>query len=220
MNIPADFLPAHLGLAATAIWFAVFVLAAWMAPWRRFRYAHLQHVFLGALVALMLLWSFDARLAPGLGFHFLGVTVFTLMFGWSLAVIGVSLASLGIAFTAESGLETWALDALVLGVLPVSISYGIYHLVDRHLPHHIFIYIFLCAFLGAIVSAGAAVLALVAVLVAAEAYTFARIAEEYLPFLPLYLFPEGWLNGVLTTVFIGLRPQWLKTFDDESYLKP
>ena len=30
---------------------------------------------------------------------------------------------------------------------------------------------------------------------------------------------EGMLNGMLTTVFIGLRPQWLITFDDDSYLK-
>lgn len=220
MNIPADSLSFHLSLTASAIWVAVLVVAAWRAPWRRFRHAHLQPVFLGALVALMLLWSFDARLAPGLGFHFLGVTVFTLMFGWSLAVIGISLASLAVSLHAGSGMETWAPDALVLGVLPVSVSYGIYYLVDRYLPHHIFVYIFLCAFLGAIASAGVAVLTLVAVLVAAEAYTFARIAQEYLPFLPLYLFPEGFLNGMLTTVFVGLRPQWLKTFDDESYLGP
>jgi uncharacterized membrane protein len=62
-------------------------------------------------------------------------------------------------------------------------------------------------------------LAIVGVLIVSQAYPLHRIASEYLPFLPLYLFPEGFLNGMLATVFIGLRPQWLKTFDEQSYLQ-
>jgi uncharacterized membrane protein len=63
------------------------------------------------------------------------------------------------------------------------------------------------------------VLALVILLVVTDTYTFARISHEYLPFLPLYLFPEGLLNGMMTTALIGLKPDWLKTYDDETYLK-
>jgi uncharacterized membrane protein len=91
--------------------------------------------------------------------------------------------------------------------------------VHGHLPHHVFIYIFLCAFFGAILTAALTVFGLVGVLTATQTYSLTRIAEEYLPFLPLYLFPEGLLNGMLTTIFVGLRPQWLSTFDDEIYLK-
>jgi uncharacterized membrane protein len=68
-------------------------------------------------------------------------------------------------------------------------------------------------------AAGAAVLALVILLVVTDTYTFAHISHEYLPFLPLYLFPEGLLNGMMTTALIGLKPDWLKTYDDETYLK-
>ncbi|MCP5086888.1 MAG: hypothetical protein GY952_08825 [Rhodobacteraceae bacterium] len=60
---------------------------------------------------------------------------------------------------------------------------------------------------------------LVTVLLATGTYTLDRIAYEYLPFLPLYLLPEGLLNGMLTAIFIGLRPEWLTTFDEASYFK-
>jgi uncharacterized membrane protein len=69
------------------------------------------------------------------------------------------------------------------------------------------------------ITAAVTVFAVVGLLVQTGIYPMDRISQEYLPFLPLYLFPEGMLNGMLTTVFIGLRPQWLITFDDDSYLK-
>lgn len=217
MYIPDHLLPSGLSLLVYPLWLLVLIQALRRAPWRQLRSNRLESLLLGTVTALLLLWSLDAGIRPGLSFHFLGVTVFTLMFGWSLGVIGVSLAALLVALFSGHW-EALPLNALLSGVLPVSVSYGIYRQVHRYLPPHIFIYIFLCAFLGAILAAGAAVLALIGVLVTTHTYSFARIAQEYLPFLPLYLFPEGMLNGMLTTIFIGLRPQWLKTFDDKTHL--
>jgi len=34
--------------------------------------------------------------------------------------------------------------------------------------------------------------------------------------LPLMLFPEGFLNGVIVTVLVGFRPQWIWSFRDEE----
>ena len=220
MNIPESFVPAGVLLGTYLIWFMVLLLACWRAPWSRLRVGDAHHVFLGAMVVLLFLWRFEAGVTPGLSFHFLGVTVFTLMFGGALAVIGVSLVTLGVVLSGGgTTLEMLPLNALLFGVLPVAITQGIYQLVHRMLPHHVFIYIFLCAFFAAIFSAAIVVFTLVGILTWSQTYSFARIAEEYLPFLPLYLFPEGLLNGMLTTIFVGIRPQWLSTFDDESYLK-
>ena len=164
------------------------------------------------------MWIFEAGIRPALGFHFLGVTVYTLMFGWSLGVIGVSLIAVGVTVTSGDW-SALAMNALLLGILPVSTSYAVYRLVYRYLPRHLFIYIFLCAFFNAMIAAGAVILTLVTLLVFAESYTFSRISNEYLPFVPLYLFPEGMLNGMVTTALIVLKPDWLKTYDDEIYLK-
>lgn len=217
MGFPAGSSSVTLQIIAYAIWLLILVQAVRYVPWRQLAVARRQHVFLGSLVALLVLWTFEAGLLPGLGFHFLGVTVFTLMFGWSLALLGISVVLLATLFPVEGGLGMLGLNALLLAVVPVSLSYGIYRLVYRYLPRNVFVYIFLCGFLGAIVTAGTTVLLLVVTLAWLDAYSFERMATEYLPFLPLYLFPEGLLNGMLTTVFVALRPDWLKTFDDEAY---
>ncbi|HCK82549.1 MAG TPA: energy-coupling factor ABC transporter permease [Candidatus Competibacter sp.] len=219
MNLTDSLLPADLLLFANFIWVLVLLQALRQAPWQAFlAQPNLQHVFLGASVALFLMWIFEAGIRPALGFHFLGVTVYTLMFGWSLGVIGVSLIAVGVTLTGGDW-SALAMNALLLGILPVSTSYGIYRLVHRYLPRHLFIYIFLCAFFNAMVAAGTVILTLVTLLVFAESYTFDRISNEYLPFVPLYLLPEGMLNGMVTTALIVLKPGWLKTYDDEIYLK-
>lgn len=139
------------------------------------------------------------------------------MFGWSLAVIGVSLISVAVTFI-HGDWAALAMNALILGIVPVSTSYGIYWLVHRYLPRHLFIYIFLCAFFNAMLAAGAAVLTMAVLLIMTETYTATRISNEYLPCAALPVL-EGLLNGMITTALIGVRPDWLKTYDDELYLK-
>lgn len=219
MNLTDSLLPTDLLFFANFLWLAIGLQALRCAPWRPLlANPKLQHVFLGASLALFTMWIFEVGVRPALGFHLLGVTVYTLMFGWSLGVIGVSLIMLAVTMI-SSDWAALAMNTLLLGVLPVSVSYGVYALVDRYLPRHLFIYIFLCAFFNAMLAAGVTVLALVILLVVTETYPFARISSEYLPFLPLYLFPEGLINGMMITVLVGLRPDWLKTYDDERYLK-
>ena len=50
-----------------------------------------QHVFMGAIVMLLTFWGIKAGISPGLGFHHLGATLFTLMFGWPLATVGLTI---------------------------------------------------------------------------------------------------------------------------------
>ncbi|HRD66406.1 MAG TPA: energy-coupling factor ABC transporter permease [Candidatus Competibacter sp.] len=219
MNLTDALLPADLLRFANFVWLLVLLRALRWAPWRALlANPKIQHVFLGSSFVLFLMWIFEVGVRPALGFHFLGVTVYTLMFGWSLSAIGVSIITVGVTLMSGDW-SALAANALLLGILPVSTSYGVYYLVHRYLPRHLFIYIFLCAFFNAMLAAGAAVLALVLLLVVTETYTFARISHEYLPFVPLYLFPEGMLNGMLTTILIVLQPDWLKTYDDEVYLR-
>ncbi len=218
MSLPP--LPEPLSFAAGLLLAPVLAQAARRAPWRALHANRLERVYAGALVAVLLLWSFQAGVRPGLDFHFLGVTVLTLMFGWSLATLGTAVVGVALCAAGRGGdWEALPLAILLGGALPAALSHAVQRFVTTRLPHNPFVYIFLCGFVGAILAAGAMVAAQVALLAAANAYPFARIAGEYLPFLPLYLFPEGVLNGMLTTVLIGLRPGWLKTFDENTYLK-
>lgn len=219
MHITDHLLSSDWLLFADWVWLLVLALALRSAPWRLLlARSTRQHVFIGASFGLFLIWNCAVGVRPALGFHLLGVTAYTLMFGWSLSIIGVSLVMTAVTFISGDW-SALALNTLLIGVLPVSVSYGVYALVYHYLPRHLFIYIFLCAFFNAMLATGAVVLALTTVLVVTETYTFSRISNDYLPFVPLYLFPEGLLNGMTITALIGVRPDWLKTYDDELYLK-
>ena len=97
MNLTDSLLPADLLFFANFIWLAIGIHAVRVAPWRALLTSpKLQHVFMGASIALFLIWIFEVGVRPALGFHLLGVTVYTLMFGWSLGVIGASLIMLAV----------------------------------------------------------------------------------------------------------------------------
>lgn len=60
MNINDDLLPTDLLFFANFIWLLVGVQALRSAPWRLFLANNrLQHVFMGASVALFLMWIFE-----------------------------------------------------------------------------------------------------------------------------------------------------------------
>ena len=85
---------------------------------------------------------------PGLNFHLLGATAMTLMFGPQLALLGLSIVLTAVTLAGMTGWQGYGWNALVMGALPVAVSYGIYWLADRKLPNHLFVYIFLNAFFG------------------------------------------------------------------------
>lgn len=219
MNFSDGLFPSAWLWVAHALFALSLGVALFTASWWRLRDNENLHVFLGACVALMLLWSIKAGVTPGLGYHPLGATILTLMFGWQFALIAISLVLLGVTLNGMAGWESFSINALVMGVLPVLLSHGIYRFVDRKLPNHFFIYIYLCAFLAAALSMLASASSAVWLLAASGTYSLEQIGYEYLPFFPLMVFPEALLNGMVMTALVGLRPQWVSTFDDDRYLR-
>lgn len=208
----------------TALWLAgifyaaALVAALRMAPWRRFRDAEQVHVFLGATVSLLLLWHMDAQVQPGLSFHLLGVTAITLMFGWSLAVVSTGLALLGVTLNGGGTWEGFALNALLSGVVPITLTQVLLVLIRWYLPKQFFVYVLVNGFLTAgLVGAVTGYLA-TGLLVASGAYTYAELDQTVLPFFPLMFLPEAMLNGWLLAALVVFKPQWVYSFSDEQYL--
>jgi uncharacterized membrane protein len=196
------------GLFALALLAAVF-----SADWSRFRERRHLHLFMGSCVLLLLLWNLNAGIRPGLNFHFLGATIMTLMFGWQMALVGMSLVLLGGTFNGLGGWENFSLNGLLFVFVPVMASQLMYLVVEYKLPRNYFIYVLAGGFVGGGMAAAASSLSLVTVLAVSETYSMEQLAYEYLPFLPLMIFPEGFVNGFLTAVMAMLRPSWLLTFD-------
>ena len=195
------------------------IAALRMAPWGRFRDAEQLHVFLGTVVALLLLWHMQANLQPGLSYHLLGLTAVNLMFGWSLAVIAASLALVGVCINTGSGLDGFVANAMVTGVVPITLTQVMLILIRWYLPKQFFVYVLVNGFLTAGFVGVACGYLVTLMLVLSGAYSFVELDQTVLPFFPLMFLPEAFLNGWAMAVLVVFRPHWVYSFSDEQYLK-
>ena len=210
--------------SATLLWWAAalygFALfhAVRLATWRRLLDSEQLHVFLGACVFLILLWSMRIDVAQGLQFHFLAVTSLTLMFGWSLAVIGSSIVLLAVTLNGSAGWSGFVLSAFTVGVLPITLTQAILVLGRSLLPKNFFIFVLVNSFLAGGVVGLISGYAATGLLWASGAHTYEAMNSSFLPFFPLMFFPEAMLNGWIMTVLVAYRPQWVSSFDDRLYI--
>ena len=218
MNLPDALLGEGWYWAAWAVWLPLFARSLLRAPWALLKESEQFNVWLGMIVVLTLLWSLKAGVKPGLSLHLLGATVFTLSFGPHLAFVGLSLVVLGTTLNGEAGYFGFAVNALLMAGIGVMISQAVHRLVLGFLPRHFFIYVFINGFLGSFLTVCAVGVAAACLLAMAGAYEWDYLANEYLPFLILLGFSEAWLSGMLMTLFVIYRPDWVVTFDDSIYL--
>ena len=219
MNYPYGLLPETWHWIAAILYGLILIPTVITAPWQRFQRPEVMHVFLGSCVALLFLWQITTTQFPGLNYHYIGATLLTLMFGWQLALLAFSLVFLGMVLNGSSDWQSLPMNILVMGLVPILVSQLIYRLVDSKLPNHFFIYVFLNAFFGA----GIALLAMIgiasSILILGDVYSFSQLASDYYPFVPLMIFPEGFITGMLITIFVVYRPTWVTSFDDDRYIK-
>lgn len=218
MNLPDGLLPHDWLWLGHALYGLLLLAVALRAQWTRLRDAAQLNLFLGSSVALMVLWTIKAGVTPGLNFHFLGATLLTLMFGWPLGLLALSLTLLATTAYGLSGWQAFSLNALLMGALPGVVTWGVFRLVDRFLPKHLFLYIFLCGFFGAALAMAATGLVSAAVLVLGGAYPMDFLLDHYLPFYLLMVFPEAIITGSFVALMVVYRPHWIGTYDEDAYL--
>lgn len=220
LHIPSELLPQDLLWACNILFLLCLLLSTRFAPWRTLlNKQESQHVFLGAVVTLLTIWGIKAGISPGLGFHHLGATVFTLMFGWPLAIVGLTITMIASLLLQSPDWASLGVNGLISIVIPIVISYSILKLSQKWLPDNFFIYIFICAFFGAATAIAASRLSAIALLSLINAYPKDQLIEESLQYLPLFMFPEAFVTGMLITIFVVYQPDWVVTFDDERYIK-
>jgi uncharacterized membrane protein len=218
MNFPDGLFNAAWLWAGYAIYLPLLVVALLRVPWPQLRDNTTMHLFLGSGVGLMVLWVLKAGIAPGLNLHLLGATWFTLVFGWPLAVLGMSLVLLGITIVGMSGWSAFALNALVLVLVPVSTSHALNRLVERWLPRQLFVYLFGSGFFNAAAAVVASSSVAMSLLLVSGVYTWDHLANDYLPYALLVTFPEAFITGAGLSYLVVYHPQWVATFREDVYL--
>jgi len=219
MELAGELFSPTLRWWAGALYALALYYALRLAPWRRLRDSEQLHVFLGACVSLIVLWSMRIEAVPGLQFHMLGVTTLTLMFGWSLALLGASLALLAVTLNGAASWDGLVLSAFTLALLPITLTQVLLVLVRSLLPKNFFIYVLVNAFLTGGLVALVSGYAAIGLLLWSGSHDLAGLRETVLPFFPLMFLPEGLLNGWIITVLAALRPHWLSSFDDDLYIR-
>lgn len=219
MNIPYGLFTTPWLLTAFGIYLLIWAVVVRTTPWRHLLDNTLSHGYLGTCVLLLVLWHITTpQIFPGLSYHFLGATLLALMFRWQLGFIGVNLILVAMWLNGEGQWQTLPLNALTMGLVPTLISYGIYQLVEWKLPKHLLVYLFVSAFLGAALTIGLSITLAALLLCAAGIYHLQYLLTDYFPFLPLMMFSESFVTGMLITLAVVLYPQWVLTFDDAKYL--
>ena len=219
LHIPANLLPVSLMWLGNILMLVLVIFAI-----KKFSFTELlnnkpsQHVYFGAMVALLLLWKIKAGISPGLGFHHLGATMFTLMFGWPLALLGLSSILVASALLQHNEVLSLGINGLLSVAIPVFVSYGILRLSQKRLPANYFIYIYVVAFFGAGIAVAVIRLTAIALLSLVQAYPDSQLVTESLVYVPLFMFPEAFITGFLISAFVVYKPDWVMTFDDERYI--
>lgn len=219
MNFPDGLFSSTWIWAGQGMYGVLLAFAVWGAPWRRLKDSEQLNVFLGVCVALMLLWTLRAGILPGLNFHLLGATLLVLMFGWRLALIGLAIVLAAVTLSGKSGLSAYALNGLLLTVVPVLVSHALQRAAARWLPKHFFVYVFVQGFFNAGIAMACTGIVSSLAFLAGGVYSWEQLASDYLPVYLLMVFPEAILTGSAVSLMVVYRPAWVGSFDDEQYLK-
>jgi len=218
MDIPTNLLP-NAYLWAGGLCYALLILAALLtAPWSKVADNEAQHVYLGAIVALCLLWVMRGGIQAGLNFHLLGMTLMCLMFEWQFALIAASLVVAIVSWQGMAGWDAFGLNVVLMGALPVLFTRVSLYVCQRWLPHNYYIYVFVNSFLvgGLSILLVGSVSAWIQHLSGVQ--PAGTIVSNFLQVLPLLMFGEGFINGGAMSLFVAYRPQWVATFHDHWYL--
>ncbi|MBL8436990.1 MAG: energy-coupling factor ABC transporter permease [Zoogloeaceae bacterium] len=218
MNLPTELFSPIWHLVAWALCAATAVWAWRTAPWGALREGGRVQVTCALAVILTPLWSMKAGIKPGLDLHLLGAMAAQLTLGPQLAVVAMGLALSGIALNGGLEWSAWAINFLLMAVVPVMIASVFHGLVERRLPNHVFVYLFVGGFLGGAITVMGQGLVVSLVLILADAYSFEYLSTHYLPYFLLLGFAEGWMTGMAMTLMVVYRPHWVATFDDQRYL--
>lgn len=197
---------------------ALLLWALRSSPWRALERAGLVGVFCGACVATWLLWSLRTPAAAGFVWHLSGMVSLTLVFGMPLALVAGAIALLGVNI---AGLHDWAgwVPTFAVAVwLPALLTQFLLSWARVRLPRHFMVYVFVNSFFAGGLSALSVALAAVGLLALGTDVSWAQLEATYLRYLPLLLFPEAMINGLLMVLLVVYKPAWVRSFNDQDYL--
>jgi uncharacterized membrane protein len=187
-----------------------------LKPWRAVPADGPPWPWLAWWAALPALWGADRYADMALVQPLSGACLLVMMAGWPLAMLALVATAALTALAAQLDAAE-ALHRLVwLGMLPGTLAMLLGAAVRRWLPHHLFVYIlgrgfFVTLVAGTLAGAGALLLHGGVGTLADGDLMLGRWLSAW---------GDAFITGMLVSIFVAFRPQWLATYADRIYLVP
>ncbi|AVI63637.1 energy-coupling factor ABC transporter permease [Halomonas sp. GFAJ-1] len=200
--------------------FGVLAWVAWQRPWHVLNSdVALQHRWLAATLAVMLMWQLRAQAVDWLTLHLVFTVLMTLVFRIPLALLSNAMINIAMVVIGRNDWVLWGANVLVTGIMPAFIIGVVWRLVDRRLPDNLMVFMFACGFFGAaLATLGAGLTAVLLIVAAGTDPEAVYLAQEYARFLPLLMPSEAFLTGMLLSILLVYHPSWVATFNDHRYI--
>lgn len=215
-----------LPLPGMLFWFSglvsasVLLWAARTAPWRKLMARdERQHLWYGAILVLGVVWAimgFSVRDIFRL--HPMLVTVLTLVFGFRLAVLCGALALLLSLLLGSGAWQAGPFAWLTTVVFPAALTYQLLWLVSKTRVQNLFLYTLGVGFVGGLLTPLSIASSTLLLFWIFPPQYFNEVLDNFYLIL-LFTFPEGFLNGMLTSSLAVMAPHLVKTYDDDFYLR-
>ncbi|MDR5898795.1 energy-coupling factor ABC transporter permease [Halomonas vilamensis] len=191
-----------------------------LKPWQPlFADTALQHRWLAATLAVVLMWQLRAQAVDWLTLHLVFTALMTLVFKAPLALISNVMINVAMVVIGRNEWSLLGVNVLVTGIIPALVVGIIWRLVDRKLPDNLMVFMFVCGFFGSALATLGGGLTAVGLIVAAGTDPEAvYLAQEYARFLPLLMPSEAFITGMLLSVLLVYHPNWVATFNDHRYI--
>lgn len=194
---------------------AALALSLALRPWRLLAGGRLLTPLMATLVVLPWLWALPTLHANPLQLHWSGACLVLLMLGWPLAVPVLCAAAAIAALVAPLDWTQALALAAWLGVVPATIGLAAGAAIRRLLGTHPFVYLLGRAFLGSVIALFAA---------SALRQFSGDSLQGVAPGLSLVAhwltaWGDAFVTGMLASVFVAYRPQWLATWSDAVALR-
>lgn len=202
-------------LSPTLVGTALLVALA-CKPWRLLANTGLISPLLAALVITPWLWALPWMQHMPVQLQLSGACLIGLALGWPLAVPVLCLIALLVGLVAPVSWQQQLDMALWLGVVPVTLSFGLGMVLRRRGWNHLFVYILGRAFLGTVLcmfAAGALAHWSGQALMSAVDPELALVARW------LIAWGDAFLTGMMAAICVAFRPHWLATWSDQLYLR-
>ena len=122
---------------------AVIAWALWGRPWQvLIADSALQHRWLGATLAVMLMWQLRAQAVDWLTLHLVFTVLMTLVFKAPLALISNVLINIAMVVIGRNEWMLLGANVLVTGIVPAAVIGTVWRLVDRRLPDNLMVFLF------------------------------------------------------------------------------